>query len=285
VDDNETSRLTLELKMDAWGVISSLAAGAHQALEILGRKARFDVVLADMHMPGQSGLELAREIRLRMGGHAPPVLLLTSLGSLAEAKEDPAVKACVGKPVKDGMLRAALLEALGDSQPASAAIQPKVLPEEHPFSHWRFLLVEDHHVNQKVGLLLLKRLGCRADVAANGLECLKAFEGRDYDVVLMDVMMPEMDGLEATRRIRLTLPPTRQPIVIALTANAMREDLEACLAAGMNDFLSKPIQLAQLAAALERTWNHRVQPDTQSGADAVVRARPPGRVPEPVVTS
>jgi len=274
VDDNQTSRLILQSKTGSWGMIGSLAAGAQEALECLAREAPFDAVLADMHMPGQSGLHLAREIRLRMGDHAPPVLLLTPLGSLAEAKGNSGVRACVVKPVKDGMLRAALLEALGQSPPPTAATLPEALPQEHPFSHWRFLLVEDNHVNQKVGLLLLKRLGCRADVAGNGLECVRAFEGRDYDVVLMDMMMPEMDGLEATQRIRATLPPARQPIVIALTANAMREDLAMCFSAGMNDFLSKPIQLAQLAAALERAWDRRVQPERQPPARFIDPACP-----------
>jgi CheY-like chemotaxis protein len=261
VDDNEACRLILQSKTGSLGMTGSLAAGAREALDCLEGEAPFDVVLADMSMPGQSGLELARQIRLRMDGHAPPVLLLTSLRSLTAAKGDAAVHACIAKPVKDGVLRAALLEALGYRSAAAAATPPEALAQEHPFSHWRFLLVEDNHVNQKVGLLLLKRLGCRADIAANGLECLRAFETRDYDVVLMDMMMPELDGPGATRKIRRDLPPARQPIVIALTANAMQDDLEICLAAGMNDFLTKPIQLAALAAALERAWKRGLEPE------------------------
>ncbi|HYW47734.1 MAG TPA: response regulator [Bryobacteraceae bacterium] len=268
VDDNETNRKILQCRAGSWGMIAAVAGSGREALACLGAEAPFDVVLADMHMPGQNGLELAEEIRRRLGSEAPPVLLLTSLGSVGEARGNPAVRTCLVKPVKEEPLRDAMLEALGQA-PARTVDRipaPEALTGERPFSQLRFLLVEDNHINQKVGLLLLQRLGCRADLAGNGLECVKALEGRDYDVVLMDVMMPEMDGLEATRRIRQALPPRRQPVVIALTANAMREDVDQCFQAGMNDYLSKPMQLAQLATVLERAWNLHSNPVAAAGS-------------------
>jgi CheY-like chemotaxis protein len=121
----------------------------------------------------------------------------------------------------------------------------------------RLLLVEDNLINQKVALRLLQRLGYQADLAANGLEALAALRRQTYDVVLMDVQMPEMDGLEATRQIRQEFPPVAQPRIIAMTANALPGDREECLTAGMNDYISKPIQILELRALLER-WGQAI---------------------------
>ena len=224
------------------------------------RGPHFDLVLTDQHMPGQDGLQLAGEIQLRMGAAAPPVLLMTSLGSGSQARENAWVAGRLSKPVKDGQLQAAMLDALEpNSRPSgNPAASADNIAESPQLAHLRCLLVEDNHINQKVGLLLLKRLGCRADVAANGLECVSAFAMRDYDVVLMDMMMPEMDGLEATLNLRRNLPEARQPIVIGLTANAMPEDRERCLRAGMNDYLSKPMKLCELKVAMQRAMDQRV---------------------------
>jgi CheY-like chemotaxis protein len=121
------------------------------------------------------------------------------------------------------------------------------------------LLAEDNIVNQRVALRLLERLGYRVDVAGNGLEVLQALERQSYDVVLMDVQMPEMDGLEASQQISKTFRPGKKPWIIAMTANAMEGDREACLAAGMNDYLSKPVQMTALRNVLERACLERLQ--------------------------
>jgi CheY-like chemotaxis protein len=116
----------------------------------------------------------------------------------------------------------------------------------------RILMVEDNAINQKVANKMLKRLGYRADLAANGLEALEALKLRHYDLILMDVQMPDMDGLEATKRIRAM--PINQPYIIAMTAHALKGDRETCMAAGMNDYISKPVKLEELKAALEERW-------------------------------
>jgi CheY-like chemotaxis protein len=141
-------------------------------------------------------------------------------------------------------------------------------------------VAEDNAINQQVALSFLERLGYRADVAANGLEVLQSLQRQPYDVVLMDVQMPEMDGLEATRRIRQDLGPEAQPRIIAMTANVMREDREACLAAGMEDYISKPIQVEELAAALVK-WASRQMP---SGVVEELAAPTPTLATTPVAT-
>jgi signal transduction histidine kinase/DNA-binding response OmpR family regulator len=253
VDDNETNRHILECKARAWKMHAAVAGTAAQALVCLERDGPFDVILTDMHMPGEDGLQLASEVLRRYGDRAPPVLLLTSVGAVQAARGHPGIRGCLVKPVKDSLLQAAILEALGHAVCAAAgAARPAAETARAALSGLRILLVEDNHVNQKVALLLLRRLGCRADVAGNGLECLEALERREYDVILMDVMMPEMDGLEATREIRRQPARERRPRIIALTASAMREDIDRCREAGMDDHLSKPISLDNLASALEK---------------------------------
>ena len=157
------------------------------------------------------------------------------------------------KPVKPSALHDALAEALGaapPARPAAPAQQLENLGEQHPL---RILLVEDNAMNRRQALLLLERMGYAADVAANGLEALEATERATYDVVLMDVQMPELDGLEATRRIRARSADGARPRIVALTANAMDEDRQATADAGMDDYLSKPIRPAELADALRQS--------------------------------
>jgi CheY-like chemotaxis protein len=138
-----------------------------------------------------------------------------------------------------------------------------MLAEEFPLS---VLLAEDNHVNQKVALRFLERLGYRAEAVGNGLEVISALEGHPYDLVLMDLQMPEMDGLEATRRIRQVLPPERQPKIIALTANAMQGDRDICLAAGMDDYISKPVKMNEIAAVIRRQFAARAKAAQAAGA-------------------
>jgi CheY-like chemotaxis protein len=183
-----------------------------------------------------------------------PLVLLSSIGA-REGVDDPALfDAYLTKPVKPaqllevmaGFFRAAPARPITAHPFVAAAIGAATRAD-------RVLLAEDNVVNQKVALLMLARIGCRADVAANGLEAVEAVKRQRYDLVLMDVQMPEMDGLEASRRIHALWPERRdRPWIIAITANAMQGDREACFAAGMDDYISKPIKTEDLAAAMER---------------------------------
>ena len=246
VDDNETNRRILRRQLEGWEMHVDDCASAAEALAAVDRGAEYDVVLTDMHMPDMDGVGLVRELRQRPATRGLPMLLLTSLG------QRPPESAALGllhltKPVKAAALRTAVATALG------AALEPVSGPAPQADARrLRVLLAEDNVVNQRVAGLLLERLGYRADVVSNGAEALEALAERPYDVVLMDVQMPVMDGLEATRRLRADLPADRQPRVVALTANAMTEDRERCMAAGMDDYLAKPVRREELAAALSR---------------------------------
>jgi signal transduction histidine kinase/DNA-binding response OmpR family regulator len=251
VDDNATNRRVLILQTTAWGMLPSEARSGAEALACLEREQPFDVAVLDMLMPEMDGLTLARAIRERGGGATLPLLMLTSMGF--EKTRDLGVRfaSLLTKPVKPSVLFDALVSVFYEAprrQVAAPAAEDAPMAGGHPL---RILLAEDHPVNQRVALLMLERLGYRADVAANGVEVLGALERLPYDVVLMDVQMPEMDGLAATRSIRERRPDGR-PWIIAMTAHAMQDDREECLRAGMNDYVSKPVRPEALRRALER---------------------------------
>jgi CheY-like chemotaxis protein len=217
----------------------------------------FDLALLDMEMPDLDGVMLAGEIRRHRDARTLPLVMLSSSGRRDKDAGELQFAAWLTKPVKQSALLDALMTACAGAArpalpaPAAAATFETGLAARLPL---RLLLAEDNAMNQRVAQLMLARMGYRADVAANGLEVLQALERQPYDVILMDVQMPELDGLEATRRIRrLERVGFAQPWIIAMTANAMQGDREACLAAGMNDYVSKPIQGAGLQAALERS--------------------------------
>jgi PAS domain S-box-containing protein len=249
VDDNATNREILTRHARAWRMEPVAVESGAEALALIEAGERLDVAVLDMMMPHMDGVELAREIRRRRSRHELPLLLLTSLGRLPQADTGDEFDAQLTKPLRASQLYNALVRLLtgGDErEPAAGA--------EHlgaAGSSLRILLAEDNTVNQKVALRLLERLGYGADVASNGLEAIAALERRRYDVVLMDVQMPELDGLDASRQICERWPDTR-PRIIAMTANALPEDRDACFAAGMDDYVAKPIRPDVLAEALKR---------------------------------
>jgi signal transduction histidine kinase/CheY-like chemotaxis protein/HPt (histidine-containing phosphotransfer) domain-containing protein len=253
VDDNATNRRILKLQAEAWGMTVRAAESGGEALAWIDRGIMFDIGVLDMQMPGMDGARLASAIRRRSSLAATPLILLTSLGRRAEDMAGGAFTACLTKPIKASQMYDALCDAVGApaarvGEPARPTIDTQMagrLP-------LRILLAEDNAINQKVALRTLERMGYRADVAANGIEVLDALERQPYDVVLMDMQMPEMDGLEATRRIIKRWLPTQRPRIIAMTANAMRGDRELCLDAGMDDYISKPVRIEDLVTALER---------------------------------
>ena len=256
VDDNATNRRILTDTATAWGMSVRAAVSGPEALAWLRTGELFDVAVLDMHMPEMDGLTLAREIRRLRDAAMLPLVLLSSLGQRDLAAESALFAAFLTKPAKPAQLFEALatlfkaepeaLRAMSEHPFAAAAAGGATRPE-------RVLLAEDNAVNQKVAFLMLAKLGYRADVAANGHEVLGAVRRQTYDVILMDVQMPEMDGLEAARQLNVLHPErSARPWIIALTANAMQGDREACLAAGMDDYISKPIKTEELAAALGR---------------------------------
>jgi len=253
VDDNATNRRILALQSAKWGMAVQDTEFPAQALEWLSREA-FDLAILDMHMPELDGVALARAIR--KAGHSLPLVLFSSLGR--KETVDGVFAATLAKPLRQSQLFDALVGLLGPVAgpgPAKAAVKPKTdaqMAQRHPL---RILLAEDNAVNQKLALRLLQQMGYRADVAGNGLEAVQSVQRQAYDVVLMDVQMPEMDGLEATRRIRGEGTPHGQPRIIAMTANAMQGDREACLAAGMDDYVTKPIRVDALVDALMAASN------------------------------
>jgi PAS domain S-box-containing protein len=256
VDDNHTNRQILELQLQTWGMQPQCAASGREALEWIRRGDRFDVAILDMQMPEMDGITLAEEIRKLRDARALPLMILTSVGSRAEAEKTTRVEfaAFLLKPVKASQLYNALVDTLAQratrvQEPARAQVDT-TMGQRHPL---RILLAEDNLVNQKVALLILQKMGYRADVAANGIEVLDALERQPYDVILMDVQMPELDGLEATRAIRADVAADRQPRIIAMTAEAMQGDREMCLDAGMDDYVTKPVRVEELVRALAQS--------------------------------
>jgi signal transduction histidine kinase/CheY-like chemotaxis protein len=255
VDDNETNRRLMGALLGAWGVQTVLASGAEPAMAVL-EDGRIDLAVLDMLMPDVDGLDLAAQIHGRLPDL--PVVLASSV-SQHDVAADPrwqaaGIGAVVMKPIKASPLHGALANVLGTSmegpEEGTASLLDGELASTHPL---RILLAEDNVVNQKLAIRLLEKLGYRANIAGNGLEAIEALELQPYDLLLSDVQMPEMDGLEATRRILERWPEGERPWIVAMTAEAMSGDRERCLEAGMNDYLTKPIRVEELVAAIKRT--------------------------------
>ncbi len=253
VDDNATNREIVARHARSWDMEAVAIASPSEALARIERGETFDVAVLDLVMPEMDGLALARELRRHRDERELPLVLLTSLGRLPQAQSSGEFAVQLAKPVKASQLYNALVKALAEHVEQPDAGEPVAEVSKPATSSLRILLAEDNAVNQKVALRLLEQLGYHADVAANGLEALEALERQPYDVVLMDVQMPELDGLDAARRICERWPADVRPHIVAMTANAMPEDREACLAAGMHDYLAKPIRPNELAMALSRT--------------------------------
>ena len=254
VDDNPTNRVILTMQSHAWGMLPRPTGSPIEALEWSAEGEPFDVAILDMHMPEMDGVSLAVKLRERRETQELPLVMLTSIGELENKADRAQFEAFLTKPIKPSQLFDVLAgifagQPLQAGRPKSNAdtIFDAQMSQRLPL---RILLAEDNVTNQKLALRLLEQLGYRADFAANGLEVLEALDRQSYDVILMDVQMPEMDGLEATRRVRHDWPGENGPRIVAMTANAMEGDRELCLEAGMDDYISKPIRVKELVNAL-----------------------------------
>ena len=257
IDDNATSRRILTGLAEGWGMVPSAVPGGAEALMLLERGDRFDVGICDMHMPEMDGTGVAQAVRDKLGAGVLPLVLLSSLGQNEGVTDATLFAATLTKPAKPHQVLQTLVGVLGEAPEERRAPRDKPTAGYEPSSAEvhpeRVLVAEDNVVNQKVALRMLAMLGYRSDVVGHGRAVLEAMDEHHYDVILMDVQMPEMDGLEATRHLIERLPdPAKRPWIVALTANAMPGDRERCLDAGMNDYISKPLKLDELAEALAR---------------------------------
>ena len=273
VDDNATNRRVLQLLLAQWGMVCSSTATPADALELVAGGSRFDVAILDMHMPEMNGQQLAFAIRELPAGRTLPLILLSSMQRRSAAEDTDIFSAILTKPAKSKVLLEKLLHALAPTEALLRGIETagggrEADPPSLALTPLRVLLAEDNPVNQQVAQLMLGKLGHRVDTVANGVEAVAAAGRIPYDVIFMDVQMPEMDGLEATRRIRGDLPEARPVPIVAMTAGVMSEDRAACMAAGMTAFLSKPIRLNDLAEVLLQ-----VLPQARALAQEDARAR------------
>ncbi len=269
VENNTASRRMLTQQATLWGMRVKDVATAAQAVDLIRWGERFDIAILDLHQAGPGGTALATEIRELPGATTLPLILLTPFGIRAEtlAAVRSVVTGCVAKPVKPAQLAAALERALFSTQksaepPAPVAPAPPVA-ERLPL---RILLVDDNDINQKVAARILRQIGYQPDLAVDGRKALEALDQTKYDLVFMDVMMPEMGGIEATQTIRMRQKNSSahpnygdRIIIVAMTAHAMQGDREKCLEAGMDDYLAKPIRPADIAA-LSKNGLHRPHP-------------------------
>jgi CheY-like chemotaxis protein len=259
VDDNVTNLTILKTQLEQWKLAPTLAFTGIQALEMLASsEAHFDLIITDMQMPDMDGTQLSQRIKAKYVDL--PIILLSSVGDESKKKYPELFAAVLNKPAKQQQLCRVIQSALRKEVSVTQDIQKskQILSEEFAVKYpLRILVAEDNPVNQKLALRVLNKLGYKTiDVAKNGVEALEKFTQELYDVILMDIQMPEMDGLEATRHIKKS--NSEGPVVIAMTANAMQGDREECMRAGMDDYISKPIKLELLMSILEK-WSLQIK--------------------------
>ena len=268
IEDNATNRRLITRHGQQWGMTVEAVTNSRDALVRLAQGDLFDAVIVDWQLPDKDGLALAEGIRQQQSGRHVPLIALSSPrpGGKQVTPLPTSVSVFVHKPIRPAQLLEALCRAMSlqiqreKKSPATPTLDPG-LARRLPL---RLLLADDNPINQKVGLSVVQKLGYRADLASNGLEVLKALEQTAYDILFLDVQMPEMDGLEAARQICQRWPAEKRPRIIAMTGNALIGDREKCLQAGMDDYISKPIRIAEMQSALERWGRPKARKDDPS---------------------
>ncbi len=264
VDDHIATQQMLATQLRAWAMESVAAASAEAALELIQAGESFDLAILDMQMPGMDGLALATQIRRYRAAATLPLVMLTSLGQQISDTRFAHAAASIAKPIKTAQLHT-LITVFANSPSAQLADSAAVDQDDdqHLFDPdmarqlpLRLLVVEDNEINQEVLTQILAQLGYQASIAENGVVAIEALRREFYNIVFMDVQMPQMDGLETARHIRSEIAPDRQPQIIAVTANVVRGEREECFVAGMDDYISKPIDPRQLIAAIKRAAEH-----------------------------
>ncbi len=257
VDDMMTTLKLIATMARSWSMSPQVAANGREALALLSSEAPFDVAILDYLLPDTDGSQLAAAIR-----QVYPTLPLILISSIGKPINDGLFYAQLSKPVQPQVLYDTLCAALGVAPTGVEGAKADATPDRP--APLRILLAEDNPVNQRVALLMLEKIGYEATVVNNGLEALEALSQADYDLVLLDVQMPELDGLETARRIRQRWPSGTGPRLVAMTANAMQGDRELCLAAGMDDYLAKPVRKADLVRITRSVLAERDAPQPAS---------------------
>ncbi len=263
VEDNATNRMILERQLASWGMMCETATDPAQALDLVRSVTRsgrpHDLALLDYHLPGMTGAELAQKIRSIPAAASLPILFLTSSGAGREAARGLGLSACVTKPARQSQLHDQIAGLLGATRElrANRELVPRKRPADATASQTpgpgaRVLVAEDNPVNRLVAVGLLESLGCQVDVAENGRQAVAMSEGGDYRAIFMDCQMPELDGYQATAEIRRRGDSGASVPIIAMTAHTMEGDRERCLAAGMSDYISKPVTADALEAVVSR---------------------------------
>ncbi|MDE5110852.1 MAG: response regulator, partial [Trichodesmium sp. St7_bin2_1] len=254
VDDNATNRQMLVAQAQSWGMLTWDVESGAQTIDLINQGIKFDLVILDKSMPEMDNYTLAKTIREQISTHDLPLVLLGDLQEydLSQKCQDLNFASVINKPIRVSTLYSSLIKIFRPEKTDVAKLPTTLESEVKTGQNLRILLAEDNVVNQKVILLQLEQLGYRADVAANGIEVLEALQRQPYDVVLMDRQMPEMDGLEASRLIHQQWSPELCPHIIAISANVMSEEQDKCWEVGINDLITKPINVSELAQALRQ---------------------------------
>lgn len=273
VDDNVTNQLILKEKFRAWELRPTALGSPEAALKLLESGEQFDAIVVDFKMPDMNGFDFTRSVRAAMGKKAPPMMLFSSVSPLDEEFRESAARmsyaATLSKPAKSGQLLAALVKTLAPERKAEPEVDRPVPVQSDGGSANRtalsVLLVDDNSINRKVGQKILQSLGYDPVVVGSGAEAVERCQSDDFDVVLMDIEMPDMDGIATTEKIRALLSEDRVPYIIALTANAMTSERDNYLKSGMDDYLSKPIDVDALVASFDSARQHRNGQSSASG--------------------